>query len=72
MDIRLKGKRRPADVQVLTDETGVVEQCTVMACDNHNFAKFSKIGIDHAGNPNRDDLHLAWAAGARAIWLTPR
>jgi deazaflavin-dependent oxidoreductase (nitroreductase family) len=71
VDIRLKGKRRPADVQVFTDEAGVVEQYAVMARDNHNFAKFNKIGLDPAGNPSGSDLHLAWAAGARAVQLTP-
>jgi deazaflavin-dependent oxidoreductase (nitroreductase family) len=72
VDIRLKGKRRPADVQVATDETDVVELYTVMARDNHQFAKFNKVGFDPAGNPNPADLHQAWAAGARAIRLTPR
>jgi deazaflavin-dependent oxidoreductase (nitroreductase family) len=72
VDIRLKGKRRPADVQVLTDEAGVVEQYATMARDNHAFAKFNQIGLDPSGNPNPADLHLAWAAGARVIRLTPR
>jgi hypothetical protein len=66
------GKRRPADVQVLTDEAGVVEHYAVMARDNHNFATLNKIGFDQAGNPSRADLHLAWAAGARVFRLTPR
>ena len=69
--IRFKGKRRPADVQVLIDEAGVVEHYAVMARDNHNFAKFNKIGFDQAGNPSPTDLHLAWAAGARVFRLTP-
>jgi deazaflavin-dependent oxidoreductase (nitroreductase family) len=72
VDIRLKGTRRPAEVQVVTDEAGVVELYAVMARDNHNFAKFNKIGFDPAGNPDSADLRLAWAAGARAIRLTPR
>lgn len=72
VDIRLKGKRRPAEVQVLTDEAGVVGLYTVMARDNHAFAKFNKIGLDPAGTPDPADLRLAWAAGARAIRLTPR
>jgi hypothetical protein len=72
VDIRLKGTRRPADVEVFTDEVGVVEHYAIMARDNHNFAKFNKIGLDEAGNPSADDLHLAWAAGARAFRLTPR
>ena len=72
VDIRLKGKRRPADVEVFSDEAGVVEDYAVMARDNHNFAKFNKIGLDQAGDPSPADLHLAWAAGARVIRLTPR
>lgn len=72
VEVRLKGRRRPADVQVRTDEAGVVELYAVMARDNHNFAKFNKIGLDPDGTPSPDDLRLAWAAGARAIRLTPR
>jgi deazaflavin-dependent oxidoreductase (nitroreductase family) len=72
VDIRLKGKRRPADVEVFTDEARVVEHCAIMARDNHGFAKFNQIGLDPAGNPNPVDLHLAWTVGARVIRLTPR
>ena len=72
VDIRLKGKRRTADVEVFSDETGVVEHYAVMARDNHNFAKFNKIGLDQTGDPSPADLHLAWAAGARVIRVTPR
>jgi hypothetical protein len=72
VEVRFKGKKRPAEVEAFTDEPGVVEQYAVMARDNHQFAKFNKIGIDRAGNPSADDLHLAWAAGARAFRLTLR
>jgi deazaflavin-dependent oxidoreductase (nitroreductase family) len=72
VDIRLKGIRRPADVEAFTDEADVVELYAVMARDNRNFAKFNKIGRDANGNPNAEDLHLAWAAGARAFRITPR
>jgi hypothetical protein len=72
VDIRLKGRRRPADVQAFTDEAGVTERYAVMARDNHSFAKFNKIGLDQDGNPDPADLHLAWAAGARAFQLAPR
>lgn len=72
VDIRLLGTRRPADVQVLTDQTAVVEQYALMARENHQFAKFNKIALDPAGNPSPDDLRLAWEAGARAVRLTPR
>jgi hypothetical protein len=70
VDIRYKGKRRHADVRVVTDEPGVVEAYAIMAGDNHNFARFNKIAIDPAGRPDPDDLHLAWADGARAARLT--
>ena len=71
VEIRLKGRRRRADVQVLTDESSVVEHYSLMARDNRNFANFNKIGFDADGNPDPSDLHLAWASGARAIVLTP-
>jgi hypothetical protein len=71
VEILLKGKRRQAGVEVFTDEHHVVEQFAIMARDNHQFAKFNKIGLDKAGDPNSEDLHLAWAAGARAIRLIP-
>jgi len=72
VQIRLAGRRRSADVEVLTDETGVIEHYALMARDNHQFARFNKIGLDQRGNPRPDDLHLAWAAGARVALLTPR
>ena len=70
--IRLAGKRRPADVRVVADETGVVEHFALMARDNHAFARFNKIGLDQRGDPRPEDLHLAWAAGASVALLTPR
>jgi len=70
--IRLKGRRRPADVRVLTEERDVVDAYGIMARDNHQFARFNKIDIDQAGDPVPGDLHLAWEAGARAFRLTPR
>jgi hypothetical protein len=69
VEIRLKGKRRRAEVDVLADEAGVVECYAVMARDNHQFAKFNRIGFDAAGDPDPEDLRAAWAAGARAFRL---
>ena len=72
VQIRLVGTLRSADVQVLTDEAGVVEHLALMARDNHQFAKFNKIGFDRRSDPRPDDLHLAWAAGTRVAVLRPR
>lgn len=70
LTVRFKGGRRQADVQVMTDEGDVVDAYAVMARDNHAFAKFNHIALDPTGNPDPTDLHLAWAAGARAFRLT--
>jgi deazaflavin-dependent oxidoreductase (nitroreductase family) len=72
VEIRFKGRRRRADVQAFTEEADVVGLYAVMARDNHQFAGFNKIGLDQDGNPSPADLHLAWAAGARAFRLTLR
>lgn len=70
--IRLKGRLRLADVRVDSGEPAVVAAYAAMARDNRNFASFNRIGLDADGRPDPDDLRLAWAAGARAIRLTPR
>ncbi len=72
VEIRLRGKRQAVDVEVLTGERDVVAQYAAMCRDNRQFAKFNQIGFDEAGEPNADDLRLAWAAGARAVRLTRR
>ena len=72
MTIRLKGRLRTADVEVVADEAGVVAEYDTITRDNHQFAKFNSVGFDASGAPDRNDLHLAWAAGARVLRLTPR
>jgi deazaflavin-dependent oxidoreductase (nitroreductase family) len=72
VEVRFKGRRRTADVDVLVDEAAVVEAYAVIARDNRNFASFNKIGFDPQGEPDAADLHRAWAAGARVIRLTLR
>ncbi len=72
VEIRLKGRRRQADVRVYSGEAEVVAAYATMTRDNKAFAKFNKVGFDANGNPNPEDLHLAWLAGARAFRLTPR
>lgn len=72
LEVRYKGKRRTADVEVVTDESGVVALYDVMCRDNRNFASFNKIRLDKDGNPNAEDLRATWEAGARAFKLTLR
>jgi deazaflavin-dependent oxidoreductase (nitroreductase family) len=70
LEVRFKGRRRLADVQVLTDEAEVCRHYAVIARRNPNFARFNKIGYDANGNPDPDDLRSAWANGARVFLLT--
>jgi hypothetical protein len=70
--ILLQGRRRVADVVAITEEPGVTAAYATMARDNRRFADFNGIGFDDGGVPVPDDLHLAWANGARAFRLTPR
>jgi deazaflavin-dependent oxidoreductase (nitroreductase family) len=72
VDVRLKGRRRTADVTVVTDEAGVVADCAVIARGNRQFAGFNNITLDESGEPNTADLHRCWAAGARTLRLVPR
>jgi deazaflavin-dependent oxidoreductase (nitroreductase family) len=70
LDVRYKGKRHTANVEVVKDESGVVTLYDAMCRDNHNFAKFNKVRLEKDGTPNAEDLRAAWQAGARAFKLT--
>ena len=70
LKVTYKGKLRTADVYVAKDETDVVALLDVMCRDNHQFAKFNKVGFDAAGNPVPDDMRRAWEHGARVFKLT--
>jgi hypothetical protein len=72
VEILLKGRRRQADVRAYKDEADVTGLYATMCRDNKQFASFNKIGFDGKGNPDPEELHLAWMAGARAFRLTPR
>ncbi len=72
LEVKYKGKRRTADVEVFTDEAGVVALYDIMCRDNKNFANFNKVRIDKDGAPNPEDLRAAWQSGARAFKLTLR
>jgi len=70
LEVRYKGKRRTADVEVVKDESGVIAHYDVMCRDNRNFAKFNKVRLDKDGTPNAEDLRAAWQAGVRGFKLT--
>jgi len=70
IEVRYRGRLRRAAVQVFTDEAEVVDRYAVIARGNRNFASFNGIGLDADGEPDRGDLHQAWAAGARVFQLT--
>jgi hypothetical protein len=72
VEIRFKGRRRRADVTVTSDEAGVVADYGVLVRDNHQFARFNRIALDAAGEPDPADLRRCWAAGARTVRLVPR
>jgi hypothetical protein len=72
LEVTYKGKLRTADVLVAKDETDVVALLDVMCRDNHQFAKFNKVGLDSGGNPLPDDMRRAWEHGARVFKLTLR
>jgi hypothetical protein len=71
VEVRLRGKRVTAAVEVIADEAGVIANYAAMVRDNRQFAKFNKIRIDPAGEPVAADLQRTWAEGARAFRLTP-
>jgi F420H(2)-dependent quinone reductase len=72
VEILLQGRRRLADVEAFTDEAGVTRLYAVMCKENKTFANFNKVRIGADGEPSADDLHRAWADGARAFRLSPR
>jgi hypothetical protein len=69
--IRHRGKLVRASVRVSTNEAEVVTEYATMAKANPTFAHLSGISIDDDGEPDPNDLKLAWAGGARAARLTP-
>ena len=72
LEVKYKGKRRTADVEVVKDETGVVALYDLICRANRQFAKFNKVRIDAAGNPDASDLRAAWENGARVFKLKLR
>jgi deazaflavin-dependent oxidoreductase (nitroreductase family) len=72
VEVVLQGRRRQADVQVISDSDGVVAAYDIICRDNHQFARFNNIRLDSDGAPVPGDLQQAWTNGARAYRLSPR
>ena len=72
LEVKYKGRRRTADVEVVQDETGVVALYDVICRGNHAFARFNKVRLDASGNPDPGDLRAAWENGGRVFKLTLR
>ncbi|HTU74655.1 MAG TPA: nitroreductase/quinone reductase family protein [Trebonia sp.] len=72
VEVILQGRRRQADVQVITDPDGVVAAYDVICRDNHQFARFNNIRLDAEGAPVPADVQAAYGRGARAYRLSPR
>ena len=71
--IRLKGRRRLADVRVLRRRGGRSSTRTPSwRATTTPSPSSTRSASTPAGNPDPADLRLAWAAGARAFRLTPR
>ena len=72
VELRYRGRRRVADVRVITDADGVAEYYAVIVRQNPDFARINKIRLDEDRTADPDDLRDAWAAGARVMRLTLR
>ena len=71
IEIRLRGRRRWAAVEILTGESEVIVEYAAMARSNATFARFNSIRLGPGGEPDAADVRLAWLAGAVIIRLSP-
>lgn len=69
--IRLRGRLRRAAVWISSAERDVVPAYARMARVNPTFARFNAIGVGADGEPDENDLRLAWSNGATVVRLTP-
>jgi deazaflavin-dependent oxidoreductase (nitroreductase family) len=72
VEVILQGRRRQADVQVISDSGGVVAAYDIICRNNRQFARFNNIRLESDGAPVPGDLQAAYASGARAYLLSPR
>lgn len=67
--IRLRGRDRLADADVVTDEEGAAQLYRSILRRNPIHGRFAGIGIEADGGPNRDDLRRALAQGTAVVRL---
>jgi len=72
LEVRLRGRRRTVDVEVLTSQPDVVAAYAVMCRENRTFASLNDVRRGEDGTPVAEDLDQAWARGSRAYRLVPR
>lgn len=69
--VRLRGRDRRADPEVVTDETEAAGLYRVILRHNPVHGRFAGIGVDPDGGPNRNDLRRALARGTAVVRLRP-
>lgn len=69
--VRLRGRDRQADADVVTDEGRAAELYRVILRHNPVHGRFAGIGVGPDGDPDRDDLHRALARGTAVVGLRP-
>lgn len=72
LEVRYKGRRRVADVEVLSDENDVLPVLAELCRRNPRFAGFNRIALDDRGEPLAADLRAAWRDGCRVFRLSLR
>ncbi|HZA11121.1 nitroreductase family deazaflavin-dependent oxidoreductase [Mycobacterium sp.] len=69
VSILLRGRRRAARAEVVTDEARCAELYRYILAGNPIHGKYVGIGVEPDGTPNQSDLRRALAAGAAVVRL---
>ncbi|HEY2670674.1 MAG TPA: nitroreductase/quinone reductase family protein [Rugosimonospora sp.] len=72
VSVRLRGRDRLADAEVITNEERAADLYRPILRGNPVHGRFAGIGIEPDGGPNRADLRQALARGVAVVRLVPR
>ena len=72
VDVRLRGRRRRYDPEVIRDESRAADLYRVILGRNPVHGRFAHIRIAPDGGPDPDDLRRALADGVAVVRLRPR